>query len=111
MWLGLAVALAGCGETNLVKDAAVAVGIGGEPRAAPDFVARSRPASSEYLPVGRSAPKRDLQAKDAGRLAQAEAEMDAARNANEARGTAARNAAASASAAEAATVRPPVPAQ
>jgi hypothetical protein len=111
MWLGLTLAVAGCGETNLVKDAAVAVGIGGEPRAAPDFVARSRPGSSEYLPVGQSAPKRNLQAKDAGRLAQAEAEMDAARNANEARGTAARNAAASAAAAEPAPVRPRAPAQ
>jgi hypothetical protein len=110
MCLALAVALAGCGETNLVKDAAVAVGIGGEPRPAPDFVARSRPATYEYLPVGQSAPKRSLQAKDAAGLAKAEAEMDAARNANEARGAAARNAAASA-AAEPAPVRPPVPAQ
>jgi hypothetical protein len=104
MWLTLA--LAGCGETNLVKDAAVAVGIGGEPRPAPDFVARSRPATYEYLPVGQSAPKRSLQAKDAAGLAKAEAEMDAARNANEARGTAARNAAASTPPAEPVPPRP-----
>jgi hypothetical protein len=96
-------ALGACADTNLVKDAAVAVGIGSEPRPAPDFVARSRPATYEFLPVGPSAPKR-LPAKDAAGLAKAEAEMDASRTLNEARGAAARKAAGSTPPAE------PVPA-
>jgi hypothetical protein len=97
-------ALGACGETNLVKDVAQGVGIGSEPRAAPDFVARSRAPKYDYLPVGESAPQRSSKAKDAAGLAQAEAEMDAARVRNEASGAAARQAASSAVPAE------PVPA-
>jgi hypothetical protein len=100
----MAGALGACGETNLVKDVAQGVGIGSEPRAAPDFVARSRAPRYDYLPVGESAPQRSSKAKDAAGLAQAEAEMDAARVRNEASGAATRRAASSAVPAE------PVPA-
>jgi hypothetical protein len=100
----MAGALGACGETNLVKDVAQGVGIGSEPRAAPDFVARSRAPKYDYLPVGESAPQRSSKAKDVAGLAQAEAEMDAARVRNEASGAAARQAASSAVPAE------PVPA-
>jgi hypothetical protein len=96
----LAATLGACGETNLVKDVAQGVGIGGEPRPAPDFVARTRAPKYDYLPVGESAPQRSTKAKDAAGLAQAEAEMDAARARNEASGAAARQAASSAGPAE-----------
>ena len=67
-------------------------------------MARSRAPKYDYLPVGESAPQRSSKAKDAAGLAQAEAEMDAARVRNEASGAAARQAASSAVPAE------PVPA-
>jgi hypothetical protein len=107
----LAGGLAACGETNLVKDFTQGVGIGGEPRPAPDFVSRTRPANYEYLPVGESAPKRPIKAKDAAGLAKAEAEMDAARTRNEARGVAARNAASTTPPAEPVPAPPPAPAE
>lgn len=104
-------ALGACADGNLVKDMAQAAGIGGEPRPAPDFVTRTRAATYEYLPVGESAPKRSLKAKDAAGLAKAEAEMDAARTRNEARGAAARRASSSMPVAEPAASPAPQPAE
>src|SRR3954470_24726840 len=96
----MAGALGACGETNLVKDVAQGVGIGGEPRPAPDFVARTRAPKYEYLPGGESAPQRSAKAKDGAGAPQAEAEREATRARNEASGAAARQAASSAVPAE-----------
>jgi hypothetical protein len=91
----LALALAGCSsDGNIVRDAAMAAGItGGEPKPAPDFVTRTRPASADYVPVGTSAPRRNTRAKSAEAVADAESELNALRARNEARGAAARRAA------------------
>ena len=90
----LAFGLGGCsGDGNLVRDVAVASGVtGSEPRPAPDFVSRTRPASVEYLPVGTPAATRATRAKDKAAVGGAEAEMDALRRRNEARGAVARRA-------------------
>lgn len=82
-------ALAGC-EGNVVKDLAQSAGIGGEPRPAPDFVTRTRAGGYDYQPVGESAPKRHLKAKDKEGVASAETSLDGVRSHNEARGAAAR---------------------
>jgi hypothetical protein len=90
--LGLAgalLALAACsGDTNLVRDVAVATGIGTEPKPAPDFVAASRPAMIDYTPVGTAA--RPTAAKTPEQVKAAEAAMDQARAANESQAAAAR---------------------
>jgi hypothetical protein len=91
--LAVAAALGACsGDLNPMRDAAVATGIGAERRKGPDFVEKSRPAELDYLPVGVTAPGRSTAAKPAARVKAVEAEMDAARAANEARGAEARKA-------------------
>ncbi|MDB5591272.1 MAG: hypothetical protein JWR86_1797 [Enterovirga sp.] len=77
--------LAGCaGDANPVRDLAIASGVtGGEPRAAPDFVSRSR-TGADYVPVGTSAPRRAIRAKTKAEVGAAEAEMDRIRARNEA---------------------------
>ena len=89
------VALGGCaGDANPVRDLAVASGVtGGEPKPAPDFVARSRPAQVEYVPIGVSAPARRYRAKDKDEVESAEAQMNRLSRANEARAAQARRAA------------------
>ena len=100
----LATALASCsGDTNLVRDAAVATGGGAERRQAPDFVAASRPATSDYQPVGVAPAPRAITAKPRAGVQAVEAQMDAVRAANEARAAAARQAGA-------ALATPPAPA-
>jgi hypothetical protein len=86
--------LSGCaGDTNPIRDAAVAAGVtGGEPRPAPDFVARTRPAQVDYLPIGQSAPSRRYRAKDKEEVESAEAQMNRISRVNEARAAAARRA-------------------
>ena len=86
--------LAGCSsDGNLVRDAALASGItGGEPKPAPDFVTRTRPADLDYMPIGKAPPPRAYRAKDKKAVASAEAEMQGLRSANERRGSAARRA-------------------
>ena len=93
--LVLAAALSGCaGDTNPVRDAAMAAGVtGGEPKPAPDFVARTRPAQVDYLPIGVSAPPRRYRAKSKDEVEGAEAQMDRLSRANESRAAAARRAA------------------
>jgi len=79
-------ALAGCaGDTNPIRDAFVATGIGTERKQAPDFVKGSRPATLDYAPVGIAQPKRTLAAKPKKGVAAAEAEMDAIRTRNDAK--------------------------
>jgi hypothetical protein len=90
----VALPLAGCaGDGNLARDAAMAAGItGGEPKPAPDFVTRTRPAAADYVPVGTSAPGRKARPKGQEAVADAEKELNALRARNEARGADARRA-------------------
>ena len=70
------------------------LGLGGAPKTAeaPEFVAASRPASQEFLPVGVSAPKRPVRAKSSEGQKALEAELEGARSRNEAKGRAAEGA-------------------
>jgi hypothetical protein len=78
-------ALAGCaGDANPVRDMAAAVGAGPKTAATPDFVANSRPATIDYIPVGSSGAERPTAARTAEEVKAAEAEMDAIRTTNEA---------------------------
>jgi hypothetical protein len=88
------IGLGGCaGDTNPVRDVALAAGItGGEPKPAPDFVTRTRPATLDYTPIGVSPPPRRLRAKGKDEVAGAEASMNELRTSNEARGAQARRA-------------------
>lgn len=86
----LAVGLAGCnGGFNPVRDVATAVGAGPQTAATPDFVARSRPANLDYMPIGTPAPERPTPARTADEIKAAEAELEALRSRNEAAGAAA----------------------
>jgi hypothetical protein len=70
-------ALCACaGDTNPVRDLAVATGVGVEPKPAQDFVAKTRPQSLEYLPVGAAPPERARPPKTADEVKALEAEMD-----------------------------------
>jgi hypothetical protein len=80
-----AFALAGCGETNLVRDGFVAAGMGAKVPEAAEFVRTSRPAKTDYLPVGVSAPPRPVVSKTAPEVKAGEAELDTLRGANEAK--------------------------
>jgi hypothetical protein len=84
------IALAACaGDSNPVRDAFVAVGAGPKTAEAPDFVARSRPATLEYQPVGSASPARPTPARTADEVKAAEAELEAVRARNLAAGQAA----------------------
>ena len=87
-----AAGLAACGETNLMRDAAFATGIATPPKEAPEFIRQSRPAQLDYLPVGVSAPPREATYKTKAAVTAAEAELDATRTGNEAKGAQARQA-------------------
>lgn len=106
-------ALAGCADgANPVRDLAVASGVtGGEPKPAPDFVTRTRPASVDYMPIGVSAPKRRYRAKKEDAVKSVESQMDAARGHNDQRGAAARKAGAAAAASPAVPPKAPPPPQ
>src|SRR3954453_14956706 len=78
--------LAGCGETNLVRDGFVPAGIGAKVPNAPDFVRNSRTDKLDYLPVGVSAPPRPVVNKSQPEVKAGEAELDTLRGANEAKG-------------------------
>ncbi len=82
--------LAGCnGSFNPVRDVTAAVGAGPQVAPAPDFVAQSRPANLEYMPIGAQVPARPTPARTADEVKAAEAELDALRARNEAAGAAA----------------------
>jgi len=86
---GALLALAACsGDTNLVRDVAVATGVGTEPKPAPDFVASSRPAEVEYIRPGVAT--RPVKAKTADEVKAMEAAMEQTRAANESKAAAAR---------------------
>ena len=82
--------VSGCnGSFNPVRDVATAVGAGPQVAATPDFVARSRPANLEYMPIGTPTVERPTPARTADEIKAAEAELDALRSRNEAAGAAA----------------------
>ena len=81
-------------ETNPVREAATAVGLGPKIDPAPEFVARSRPAKLDFIPVGAAAEGRPTPARSADQVKATEAELEAARAANEAAAAAARQGAA-----------------
>jgi hypothetical protein len=78
-------AAAACtGDVNPVRDLVVRAGAGPEPAKTPDFVTASRRRSTDYLPVGTSAPARPTPARTADQVKAEEAALDAVRSANEA---------------------------
>ena len=82
--------VAACTEgSNPTKELANSLGLGPKVAPSPDFVARSRPGSLDYMPVGVAAPQRPTAARTAEEIKAAEAEMDALRARNEAAGAAA----------------------
>jgi hypothetical protein len=86
----VALTLGACaGDVNPVRDTFVDAGIGAKPRAAPAFIERTRPENLDYLPVGADAPARSTRAKTDEEVRRAEAEMEAVRTRQAARGGAA----------------------
>jgi hypothetical protein len=82
-----AAGVSGCnGSFNPVRDVATAVGAGPQVAATPDFVASSRPANLEYMPIGTPTVERPTPARTADEIKAAEAELDALRSRNEAAG-------------------------
>lgn len=93
-WAALAAMLGACAtDANPVRDAVQRASYGPKIAPAPDFVAASRPANLDYLPVGRPASAPSAKGKRADEIKAAEAEMDSLRARNESRGAAARRAA------------------
>lgn len=86
--LFMAAGVAGC-NSNPVRDVATSLGAGPQVAATPDFVARSRPATLDYMPIGTPVPERPTPARTAEEIKAAEAELDALRSRNEAAGAAA----------------------
>ena len=80
--------MAGC-NSNPVRDVATSLGAGPQVAPTPDFVARSRPATLDYMPIGTPVPERPTPARTAEEIKAAEAELDALRSRNEAAGAAA----------------------
>jgi hypothetical protein len=79
--------VAGCGETNLVRDAAQGVGLAGRPSEATDFVRASRAnAPTGYMAVGVSAPTRPDPRRSTAEFKALEAQLDAEKARLEAEG-------------------------
>lgn len=86
-------ALAGCGETNLVRDAAQGVGLASRPSPPAPFVEQSRAsAPTGYMPVGVSAPARPEPRKTPAEFKALEAQLEAEKARLEAEGAAAKQA-------------------
>jgi len=83
--LSVAAGVGGC-NSNPVRDVATSLGAGPRSAPTPDFVARSRPANLDYMPIGTPVPDRPTPARTAEEIKAAEAEMDALRSRNEAAG-------------------------
>ncbi len=95
--------LAGCTETNPVRDAAQGVGLAGRPSEPADFVRSSRAsAPTGFMAVGVSAPPRPVARRTADEFRAMEQALEADRARLQAQGAAARQAGATAPA------RPPV---
>ncbi|MFD0935996.1 hypothetical protein ACFQ12_12500 [Methylobacterium trifolii] len=86
--------LAACsGDVSAVRTLAVDAGYGPKSVQAPDFVAKSRSTGTpEFLPVGVSAPQRPVRAKSAESQKALEADLEGARNRNQAKGRSAESA-------------------
>jgi hypothetical protein len=90
---------AGCSATtNPVRDVFAEFGAGPPAATAPDFVAKTRPAELEYIPVGRATAQAPTAARTPAEIAQFEAELEAERLRAESKGAAARGAGAAAAA-------------
>ncbi len=88
--LPILLAQGGCSsDVNPVKAAYIGAGYGPRDVAAPDFVEASRRKGVDYMPVGTDAPKRADRPRTAESRKALEAELEGARNRNEARGRAA----------------------
>ena len=83
-----AAGVTGC-NSNPVRDVATSLGAGPNVAPTPDFVARSRPATLDYMPIGTPVPERPTPARTAAEIKAAEAELEALRTRNEAAGAAA----------------------
>ncbi|GLS43360.1 hypothetical protein [Methylobacterium brachythecii] len=90
---GLAVALlaasiaTGCSsDVNPMKAAMVGAGYGPKAVETPEFIESSRRSGSSYMPVGKDEPKRPIRARNATAQKSLEADLEAARTRNEARG-------------------------
>ncbi|MGU3540325.1 hypothetical protein [Methylobacterium sp. A54F] len=91
--IALGLAAGGCStDVNPLRYAAEQTGGGPKPVTAPDFVAGSRRAGPEFLPVGVSAPPRPVRAKSSEGQKALESELEGARSRNEARGRSAEGA-------------------
>jgi len=79
--------VAGCSrDTNPVRDMFVSAGVGAKVPPAPDFVTNTRPAQSDYIPVGLKAPPRKYPAKTPEQIKAVEGQMDAVRTRTESQG-------------------------
>jgi hypothetical protein len=105
--LGAGVAACTTAQGNSVKDAVNAAGIGPKAVTAPDFIANSRPANADFMPVGVSAPPPAVRPRSADKVRDLEAELAGARGRNAARGGAAQRAGASVKPAAAPKAPPP----
>ncbi len=84
---------AGCSsDVNPMKAAFLGTGSGIKAVQAPDFVANSRKAGADFMPVGESAP-RPTRARSAEGMKALQSELEGARSRNEAKGRAAESAA------------------
>ena len=87
--VGTLLALTACaGDTNPIRDAAVATGVGAAPKQSADFVASSRPGDIDYIRPGVAT--RSDKAKSAEDVKAMEAAMEKTRAANESKAAAAR---------------------
>ena len=91
--IALATLVAACsGDLTPLRQAYSQVVPEPKPVAAPDFVAGSRKPDGTFLPVGVSAPPRQVRAKSSEGTKALAAELEGARGANEAKGRAAESA-------------------
>jgi hypothetical protein len=86
-----AIGLSACSSDNPTGEFLESSGLG--PKVAPraDFVERSRPQSLDYMTIGTADPGRATAPRTLAEVKAAEAELDAERDRNMARGTAAAN--------------------
>ncbi|MGX5774659.1 hypothetical protein [Methylorubrum zatmanii] len=90
----VAASVGGCSsDVNPLKSAFVEAGYGPKAVDAPDFVAKSRKSDADYMPVGESAPRRAVRARNAAGQSALQAELEGARSRNEVKGRAAEGAA------------------
>ncbi len=76
--------VAGCsGDSNIVRDAAVATGLQTKLNEPADFVKNSRSGSTEFMPVGVSAPPRATKPRSPAEVKALEIQLEADRRANE----------------------------